>query len=337
MNVDLWVWLATVGFVIGLLALDFVVGRDPHDVSIREAAWWSVFYVGVALAFGAGVWLVSGADFGQQYLAAWLVEKSLSVDNLFVFVIIFARFAVPPVYQQTALLFGVALALVLRAVFIAVGAAALELFSFTFVIFGVFLIWTAVQLFRHRNEDADLEDNPVLTWVRRRLPITDDYVGRKIVVSQNGRRVFTPLFIVLLAIGTTDLLFALDSIPATFGVTSEPYLVFAANAFALLGLRALFFVLRNLLDRLVYLSVGLSIILAFVGVKLILTFVHEVVPEVPKVPTTLSLAVILGILAVTTVASLYKSSRDPSVHAHSGALRGHAQRKPQRTAEPRDD
>ena len=332
MNVDLWVWLATVGFVIALLALDFVVGRDPHDVSIREAAWWSVFYVGVALAFGAGVWLVSGADFGQQYLAAWLVEKSLSVDNLFVFVIIFARFAVPPVYQQTALLFGVALALVLRAVFIAVGAAALELFSFTFVIFGLFLIWTAVQLFRHRNEDADLEDNPVLTWVRRRLPITDDYVGRKIVVSQNGRRVFTPLFIVLLAIGTTDLLFALDSIPATFGVTSEPYLVFAANAFALLGLRALFFVLRNLLDRLIYLSVGLSIILAFVGVKLILTFVHEVVPEVPKVPTTLSLAVIIGILAVTTVASLAKARKDPTARAHSGSLRGHAHDQPDRDA-----
>ena len=214
-----------------------------------------------------------------------------------------------------------ALALVLRAVFIAIGAAALELFSFTFVLFGVFLIWTAVQLFRHRNEDADLEDNPVLTWVRRRLPVTDDYVGRKIVVSQNGRRVFTPLFIVLLAIGTTDLLFALDSIPATFGVTSEPYLVFAANAFALLGLRALFFVLRNLLDRLVYLSIGLSIILAFVGVKLILTFVHEVVPEVPKVPTTLSLAVILGILAVTTVASLIKvRKKDPTAVAHSGAL-----------------
>ena len=332
MNVELWVWLATIGFIIVLLAVDFLVGRNPHDVSIREAAWWSVVYVGIALAFGVGVWVVSGPVFGQEYFAAWLVEKSLSVDNLFVFVIIFARFAVPTAYQQMALLFGVALALVLRAIFIVVGAAALELFSFTFVVFGVFLIWTAVQLFRHRNEDADLEDNALLAFARRRLPFTDDYVGRKVVVRDAGRRMFTPMFLVLLAIGTTDLLFALDSIPATFGVTSEPYLVFAANAFALLGLRALFFVLRNLLDRLIYLSVGLSIILAFVGVKLILTFVHEVVPEVPKVPTTLSLAVIIGILAVTTLASLVKARRDPTARAHSGALRGHAHDQPDRDA-----
>jgi tellurite resistance protein TerC len=323
-DVPLWVWSATVGFIVVLLAVDFVVGRNPHDVSITEAAWWSVFYVGVAIAFGVGVWLVSGPDLGQQYFAAWLVEKSLSVDNLFIFVIIFARFAVPSPLQQTALLFGVVVALLLRAAFIAIGAAALELFSFTFVIFGAFLIWTAVQLYRHRDEDADVEDNAVLRMVRRRVPLTDEYHGRSVTVRQDGRRLFTPMLVVLLAIGTTDLLFALDSIPATFGVTSIAFLVFAANAFALLGLRALFFVLRNLLDRLVYLAVGLSVILAFIGVKLILTFVHEVVPEVPKIPTTLSLGVIITILVVTTVASLLKARRDPTARAHSGALRHHS-------------
>jgi len=321
MNVPLWAWAATIGFIIVLLVVDFLVGRNPHDVSIKEAAWWSVFYVSVAIGFGVLIWVTSGSDFGQQYFAAWLVEKSLSVDNLFIFIIIFARFAVPSQNQQMALLFGVALALVMRAAFIAVGAAALATFAFTFVIFGGFLIWTAVQLFRHRDEDADLEDNALLKYARRRLPVTEEYHANKVTVRIDGKRYVTPMFLVLIAIGTTDLLFALDSIPATFGVTSEPYLVFAANAFALLGLRALFFVLRSLLTKLVYLSTGLSIILAFIGVKLILTYLHEVNPDIPKIPTTLSLAVIIGILVVTTVASLIKVRRDPTAVAHSGALR----------------
>jgi tellurite resistance protein TerC len=322
-DVSLGMWLGTVGLVLVLLTLDFVVGRNPHDVSMREATLWSVFYVGIALAFGVLVWTQAGADYGTQYYAAWLVEKSLSVDNLFIFVIIFAKFAVPSELQQRALLIGVALALVLRAIFIAIGAAALELFAFTFVIFGLFLIWTAVQLFRHRDEDADLDDNAVLRVARRRLSITDEYHGNRLRITQDGVRAWTPMALVLVAIGSTDLLFALDSIPATFGVTSEPFLVFAANAFALLGLRALFFVLHNLLDKLVYLAIGLSVILGFIGIKLILTFVHEVVPEVPKVPTSLSLAFILLTLTVTTVASLVKARRDPSAHAHSGALHGH--------------
>jgi tellurite resistance protein TerC len=322
-DVSLWAWAATIGLVLVLLVVDFVVGRNPHDVSMREAALWSVFYVGVALAFGVVVWTQAGADYGTQYYAAWLVEKSLSVDNLFIFVIIFAKFAVPSELQQRALLIGVALALLLRAVFIAVGAAALELFAFTFVIFGAFLIWTAVQLFRHRDEDADLDDNALLRAARRRLTITDEYHGNKLRIVVDGVRSWTPMALVLVAIGSTDLLFALDSIPATFGVTQEPFLVFAANAFALLGLRALFFVLHNLLDKLIYLAVGLSVILGFIGVKLILTFVHEVVPEVPKVPTSLSLGFILVTLTVTTVASLMKARRDPTAHAHSGALHGH--------------
>lgn len=323
MDIGLGVWLATIGFVLLLLVLDFVVGRKPHEVSVREATIWSVIYVGIALAFGLGVWYFGGTDAGQEYFAAWLVEKSLSVDNLFIFVIIFTRFAVPPELQQRALLIGVALALVLRAVFIAIGAAALEAFAITFALFGIFLIYTAIQLFKHRNEDADLEDNRLLQAVRRRVLVTDDYHGNALVSHQDGMRAATPMLLVLIAIGTTDLLFALDSIPATFGVTSEPYLVFAANAFALLGLRALFFVLRNLLDRLIYLSTGLSVILAFIGVKLILTYLHEVVPDIPKVSTPFSLAVIIGILIVTTIASLVAVRRDPTRKGHSGSLRSH--------------
>jgi len=322
-DVALWAWAATIGLIVVLLVIDFVVGRNPHDVSMREATLWSVFYIGVAMGFGVVGWVQGGSDVGTQYYAAWLVEKSLSVDNLFIFVIIFAKFAVPSELQQRALLIGVALALVLRAIFIAVGAAALEAFAFTFVVFGCFLIWTAVQLFRHRDEDADLDDNAVLKVARRHLRLTDEYHGNKLRVSVEGIRAWTPMALVLVAIGSTDLLFALDSIPATFGVTEIPFLVFAANAFALLGLRALFFVLHNLLDKLVYLSVGLSVILGFIGVKLILTFVHEVVPEVPKVPTALSLVIIIATLAVTTIASLMKVKRDPTAHAHSGSLRGH--------------
>jgi tellurite resistance protein TerC len=321
-DVPLWAWAATVGAVVVLLALDFVVGRNPHEVSLREASLWSVFYIAVAVGFGVIVWTQAGADYGTQYYAAWLVEKSLSVDNLFIFVIIFAKFAVPSELQQRALVIGVMLALVLRAIFIAVGAAALSLFAFTFVIFGVFLIWTAVQLFRHRNEDADLEDNRLLRLARKRLRVTDEYHGNRLRVTADGMKAWTPMALVLVAIGSTDLLFALDSIPATFGVTQVAFLVFAANAFALLGLRALFFVLHNLLDKLVYLAVGLSVILAFIGVKLILTFLHEVVAEVPKVPTAVSLSFIITTLVVTTVASLVKARHDPSAHAHSGALRG---------------
>ena len=323
LDVPLAVWAATILGIVVLLAFDFVVGRNPHDVSMREAAAWSIFYVGIAIAFGLGVWFVAGSEYGQQYFAGWLVEKSLSVDNLFIFLLIFARFAVPSALQQRALLIGVALALVMRAGFIAVGAAALEYFAFTFVIFGGFLIWTAWSIFKHRNEDADLDENAVLRFARRRFRVTDTYHGNQLTAVVDGRRAVTPMFLVLIAIGTTDLLFALDSIPATFGVTQEPYLVFTANAFALLGLRALFFVLRNLLDRLVYLAIGLSIILAFIGVKLILTFGHELNPRIPEIPTFVSLAVIIVVLAVTTIASLLKVRHDPGARAHSGPIAGH--------------
>ncbi|SDR31037.1 TerC family protein [Thermostaphylospora chromogena] len=318
-----WAWLATIGLVVALLTVDFVVAaRRPHVVRLREATFWSVFYIGVALAFGAVLWGLAGHDAGTEYFAGWVVEKSLSVDNLFVFVIIMANFAVPEDYQQKVLLFGIAAALALRAVFIAIGAAAISVFSWTFLLFGLFLIYTAVQLFRHRDQDPDLEDNKVLTYARRVLPATDDFHGGRLVAVENGRRVATPLLFVFIGIGSTDLLFALDSIPAVFGVTRDPFIVFAANAFALLGLRALYFLIHGLLERLVYLSLGLSVILAFIGVKLILTFLHEdVFPAVPQMPTPISLGVILGILVVVTVASLIRVRHHPEERAHAGSLR----------------
>ncbi len=334
MDVGLWVWAATVAAILALIGLDFVtVSRNPHEVGLREAATWSILYIGVALAFGVLVWVGWGGEFGAEYLAGWLVEKSLSVDNLFVFVIIMSSFAVPAAYQHRVLLFGVTAALVMRAIFIAVGAAAIQRFSVTFLVFGALLIWTAVQLYRHRDQDPEVEDNPLLRWARRRLPATDRYDGARLTTTEAGRRLVTPLFFVFVAIGTTDLLFALDSIPAVFGVTTEPYLVFCANAFALLGLRALYFLLRGLLDRLVYLSVGLSVILAFIGVKLILAFGHDLNPAIPHVPTSLSLAVILVVLAVTTAASVVAARRDPSRRAHAGNLRG--DQEPQTSSEQR--
>ncbi|MEY3848914.1 MAG: hypothetical protein RLZ20_414 [Actinomycetota bacterium] len=321
MDVSLLTWALVVGAILALIVVDLLtVSRKPHDVMFKEAAIWSVFYIGVAVAFGVWVWQTAGSQFGTEYFAAYLVEKSLSVDNLFVFIIILAQFAVPSIYHQRVLMFGVILALVLRAIFIAVGAAALAAFSFTFVIFGAILIWTGVGLFKHWDEDPSPEDNKLVKAVRKRIAMTDEYDGSKIFTRVNGKRIATPMFLVMIAIASTDLLFALDSIPATFGVTQEPFLVFAANAFALLGLRALYFLLKGLLDKLVYLSLGLSIILMFIGVKLIMTYVHEIWYEVPKIPTLVSLAVIALILIVSTVASLIKVKKDPTAHAHAGRI-----------------
>jgi tellurite resistance protein TerC len=229
---------------------------------------------------------------------------------------------VPSIYHQRVLLIGVILALALRAVFIAIGAAALAAFSFTFVIFGAILIWTGVGLFRHWDEDPDPSENFVIKRIRRRMATVDEYHGTKLFVRLDGKRYATPMFLVMISIGATDLLFALDSIPATFGVTSQPFLVFAANAFALLGLRALYFLLKGLLDRLIFLSLGLAIILIFIGIKLVLTFVHEIFTDVPKIPTLWSLGVIALILIVATVASLIKSKRDPNAKAHAGRVTG---------------
>ncbi|PXY20772.1 TerC/Alx family metal homeostasis membrane protein [Prauserella muralis] len=323
LQIGIWTWVVTVGLIVVLLAVDLVLAAmRPHRVGFGEATAWSVFYVLVAVGFGVWFTVVHGGEFGTEYFAGYLVEKSLSVDNLFVFVIIMTTFAVPEEHQHKVLTFGIVLALIMRAVFIAVGATLLSLFSFVFLLFGLLLIFTAVQLFRHRNEDPDVEDNLVVRTARRVLPVSTEYVGGKLLTRVDGRRMATPLLIVLLAIGGIDLLFALDSIPAVFGVTAEPYIVFTANAFALLGLRALFFLVKGLLDRLVYLSAGLALILGFIGVKLILHWAHVDIDErVPEIPTPLSLGVIVAVLLVVTVASLVKTRRDPTARAHAGSLR----------------
>ena len=322
MTVPTWVWMATIVGVLALVAFDFfMVSRTPHEVGVGEAARWSIFYIALAIVFGIGVFYFMGSQSGTEFFAAYLVEKSLSVDNLFVFAIILTQFAVPSVLQQRVLLIGIVLALVFRAVFIALGAAALSAFAFTFVIFGALLIWTGIQLARHHNEDPEPSDNFVVRAVKKRYPFTDEYHGTAMFIKENGKRIATPMLLVIIAIGSTDLLFALDSIPATFGVTQNAYLVFTANAFALFGLRALYFLLKGLLDRLVYLSLGLAAILVFIGIKLILTWAHETWPQVPKIPTVASLGVIAVILIVATVASLIKSRQDPTLKAHAGTVR----------------
>jgi tellurite resistance protein TerC len=321
MDVTLLTWSIVVAAIILLVVIDLLtVSRKAHDVLFKEAAAMSIFYIAVAVGFGMWVWQTAGSVYGTEYFAAYLVEKSLSVDNLFVFIIILAQFKVPSIFHQRVLMFGVILALVLRAIFIAVGAAALAAFSFTFVIFGAILIWTGIGLFKHWDEDPSPEDNAFVKQIRKRIAMTDEYDGPKIFTRINGKRLATPMFLVMVAIASTDLLFALDSIPATFGVTQEPFLVFAANAFALLGLRALYFLLKGLLDKLVYLSLGLSVILMFIGVKLIMTYLHEIWYEVPKIPTLASLSVIALILIVSTVASMIKVKRDPTAHAHAGRI-----------------
>jgi tellurite resistance protein TerC len=283
-------------------------------------------YVALALVFGLAVLFTSGPRYAGEFYAGWLTEYSLSIDNLFVFVIIMARLAVPRPLQQTALLVGIILALVMRGIFIALGAAAINQFSWVFYIFGAFLVVTAVRLATHKEDDAgDFKENALLRFLQKRLPATDDYHGVKLLVRENGRRLMTPMLVVIVALGTTDLLFALDSIPAIYGLTKEPYLVFAANVFALMGLRQLYFLIGGLLERLVYLSLGLSAVLAFIGVKLVLEALHgNELPfinggehvGVPEIPIWGSLVVILSTLAVTTVASLVKARGDRAEPVH---------------------
>lgn len=315
-------WALTIALVGLLFGLDLAVSaRRPHAVGLREAAGWSVFYIVIALLFGLVFGLLAGWGFGAQYFAGYVVERSLSVDNLFVFVVIMSAFSVPAEHQQKGLTLGILLALILRGVFIGLGAALLDAFSFMFLIFGLALVATAVQLFRHRDEDPTVEDNAVVSLARRKLPFTDRYHAGALLIRVEGRRVLTPLFLVLLAIGSSDLLFALDSIPAIFGVSRETFIVLAANAFALLGLRPLFFLINGLLDRLLYLSTGLAVILAFIGFKLMLHFAHAENHGFPEPSTGLSLIVIVVALGATTIASLIKVRSDPTSRAHAGAVR----------------
>lgn len=306
-------WAATVGAVVALLVVDFVATRRPHEVSMREALAWSAGYVALPLAFGVWVWSTHGDQTGLEYYTGYLVEKTLSVDNLFVFMLLLAAFAVPRELQQRVLLYGIAGALVLRGVFIALGAAALAAFDWVFLVFGLVLLLTGVKLLRDARSGQDHQlDVPRLRSVRlvRRIwPVTDAYEGPRLTVRQAGRRALTPLALVTVAVLATDVVFAVDSVPAVYGITGDPYLVFATNAFALLGLRALYFVLEGALSRLVHLGFGLAAILGFIGTKLVLHWAHLVWPAVPEVPTLASLAVIVGILTLTTVTSLVATRR----------------------------
>lgn len=320
MDVSAWLWLATIGGLIVLLALDLViVDRHPHEVTIGEAARWVVFYVGCAVVFGLGVWYFSGADYALEFFAGYVTEYSLSVDNLFIFVIIMTAFAVPAIHQHRVLLIGIVLALVMRGLFIAAGAVLIANFSWVFYIFGAFLLVLGVQQIRQQGEEEEYHENVMLRWLRRVLPITTGYHGSRLTVKIDGRRWLTPMLVVMLAIGSTDLIFALDSIPAVFGLTQEPFLVFTANAFALMGLRQLYFLIGGLLNRLVYLSLGLGVILGFIGVKLVLEALHtNALPfinggqplPVPTVGIELSLGVIVAVLTLTTVASLLKGRKE---------------------------
>ncbi|MFP5253252.1 MAG: TerC family protein [Actinomycetes bacterium] len=335
MDVPTWVWWTTVVVTMAILIFDvLIVGRRPHEPSMKEVTAYLSVYVGMAVLFGIGVWVLTGSQYGGEFFAGWLTEYSLSVDNLFIFLIIMSKFAVPRQYQQTALMVGIIMALVMRGIFIAVGAAAINNFSWIFYLFGAFLVYTAVKLAKEGPEDEDeFEENRLIKWVENRLPATKEYHGTKLWVVDNGRRLITPMLIVMLALGTTDLLFALDSIPAIYGLTKEPYLVLTANIFALMGLRQLYFLIGGLLQRLVFLAYGLAFLLGFIGVKLVLHALHENelpfinggehVEWAPDIPISVSLGVIVATLVVTTVASLIASRRETpeEMDVHTGPRR----------------
>jgi TerC family integral membrane protein len=314
-------WAVTIGVTCAVLMFDVVViARNPHEPSFRECAVALTVYIGAAVLFGAWIWAAHGHDMGIQFYTGWLTEYSLSIDNLFVFIILMAALKVPREYQQEALMVGIILALVFRGIFIALGYQLIENFSWVFYAFGAFLVYTAVTLVRsyRSHEDEHPENSRVIRFARNHLNVGDEYHGLKLWYVKNGSRFVSPMLIVIIALGTTDLLFALDSIPAIFGITQEPYLVFTANVFALMGLRQLYFLLGGLLKRLVYLSLGLAFILAFIGVKLVLHALHEnELPfinggepvDVPEIPSLVSLGVIIVTLAVTAAGSLLASRK----------------------------
>jgi len=335
------VWVVTLVVTIGVLLVDLlIIGRRPHEPSMKEVSTHLAFFIGMAVLFGVALWIfaepheLSKAP-GPEFFAGWLTEYSLSVDNLFIFLIIMSKFSVPRQYQQTALMIGIVLALIMRAVFILVGAAAINEFSWVFYVFGAFLIYTAIKLAREGAEEEDeYEENKLVLFVEKRFPATKEYHGTKLWISENGKRLITPMFLVILTLGTTDLLFALDSIPAIYGLTKDPYLVFTANIFALMGLRQLYFLIGGLLQRLIYLSYGLAFLLGFIGVKLVFHALHE--NELPfinggehvdagwlEIPIWVSLTVIVGTLAVTAVASLVvsRSRSQREVAAETGPRR----------------
>lgn len=321
MSVPFWVWALTIAGVLLVFALDLIlVDASPHAFTVREATRWVIIYIAAAVIFGIGVYYVQGPEIAGQFLAGYVTEYSLSVDNLFVFVVLIASFAVPAELQHRVLLIGILIALVLRTILIIIGAAIIEAFIGVFFIFGAFLLWTAWKVWFSGDEEPDPEGNALVRFAEKRLPSTPDYDGHKMITRVAGHRVITPMALVVLAIGTTDLLFALDSIPAVFGLTQETYIVFAVNAFALMGLRQLYFLLNGLIDRLVYLHKGLALILCFISVKLILEALHGTTDlNVPQISAFTSLAVIVGILAVTAVASIIAAKRHPTMAPKAAA------------------
>ncbi|MFJ7069430.1 TerC family protein [Streptomyces sp. NPDC101115] len=324
MDVSVTLWVLTILGLGALIAVDFFIGRKPHDVSVKEAGIWTVVWIALAVLFGVGVTIWGGGQAGGEFFAGFITEKSLSVDNLFVFILIMAKFSVPSHLQQRVLLVGVLIALVLRAVFIAAGAAIIASFSWVFYLFGAFLIYTAWKLVKEamaNEEEDDWDENRLLKSIEKKFGVADRYHGTKLFVVEAGKKVMTPLLVVMLAIGMTDVLFAMDSIPAIFGLTQDPYIVFTANAFALMGLRQLYFLIGGLLKKLVHLSYGLSVILGFIGVKLVLHALHESGVHVPEISIPVSLAVIGGVLVITTITSLIASKKQAQREAAEGPER----------------
>jgi tellurite resistance protein TerC len=317
-------WTVTVVILLGLLAVDFVITRRPHDVPMKEAVGWTVFYLALPVVFGLVMWPLYGSDVSVEFFTGWVVEKSLSVDNLFVFMLLLAAFAVPKELAQRVLLYGIVGALVLRAVFIALGAAVISSGTWAFLLFGGVLLVTAVKVMRDaisgHDAEVDIDSMRSVRLLRRWMPVTKEYHGAKLTIREAGRRVLTPMALVVVAVFMTDIVFAVDSVPAVYGVTDDPYIVFATNAFALLGLRALYFVLRNALSKLRHLNHGLAIILAFIGIKLVMHWAHTVWAWVPDVPTPLSLAFIIVTLVTVTLTSLWANKRDEARSAEREKL-----------------
>ncbi|WP_067605341.1 TerC family protein [Nocardiopsis listeri] len=321
MNVPLWIWAATIAAMILILALDLIIvdrpwskTKGPMEFGMKQAGWWAVFYIGLAVVFGLGLMYFGGGTAGAEYFAGFVTEKSLSIDNLFVFYLLLTGFAVPKKYQHEVLLVGIVIAIVMRGIFIVLGAQVINAWSEVFYLFGVFLIYTGYKIIRDHlkgdEDDKDFTQTPVVRLVKRFWPVTNDYHDAKMTVKLDGRRHVTPMLLVIVAIGVIDLVFAVDSIPAIFGLTQDAYIVFTANAFALMGLRQLYFLLAGLMDRLAYISWGLSAIMVFIGVKMILHALHENGVHVIEVGIGASLTVILGIMTITIIGSLIKSRSD---------------------------
>lgn len=314
MTIELWMWASVLGLILVMLMVDLFAHRKAHEISVKEAALWSAFWVATGIAFGALIWTQFGAEYGQQYFAGFLIEKSLAVDNVFIWAIIFTTFAVPRKYQHRVLFLGVLGALVFRGIFIAAGSVIIERFDWVLYLFATFLVFTGIQMLRKRDSHDDPSQSAFFRWFSKVVPSTNEYDGQKLFTKKNGVRIATPLLMVLVLIEVTDIIFAVDSIPAIFAVTSEPFLVFTANAFAILGLRAMYFLLADMMHRFVYLKLGLALVLVWVGIKMGL---HGIV----KIPTTISLGVIILILAVAIIAS-FRVTRNAESKSAEGAKVG---------------